>query len=442
MSDTTFNKPDSAGGHGLAVSSPASPLARSPKPEAPAAESPHPSWSLTRTVVVFGVVVATGALVVTGWFWATYRWQHTVIRNANVKGRVYKVGARIDSQVRSVEVQPGQRVVRDQLLIRLVDDHFQAATRQAEAALQAAIKRAEVEKLAIEQERRRLTLEVQRCENVCHALTSEVKAAKSDLAKWQFELARVSALRAASVASLSELDNVTTQRDSAAARAEVAEGNLATAETNGRLAQVQVEGLKVREAGLDVLAAEVELARQGLAVCGADVAATLIRAPADGWVVDRIVEPGGSAKVGEPMMSLWLGAPWIEAWVDEKKLAQIRISSPVDVTLTAFPGRKLRGQVESIGVLADKELQSSPVPSALHSFFADNAMIPVRIAVADEIVRLQPGLSATVGIRDADPVVSAKSQDTPDGFLGTSGLLNDESKTLSRRELKTKTKPN
>src|SRR6185369_2547088 len=107
-------------------------------------------------------------------------------------------------------------------------------------------------------------------------------------------------------------------------------------------------------------------------------------------VVDRIVEPGGSAKVGEPMMSLWLGAPWIEAWVDEKKLAQIRISSPVDVTLTAFPGRKLRGQVESIGVLADKELQSSPVPSALHSFFADNAMIPVRIVVLDDKVRLQP----------------------------------------------------
>jgi membrane fusion protein, multidrug efflux system len=164
----------------------------------------------------------------------------------------------------------------------------------------------------------------------------------------------------------------------------------------------------------------------------------VIRAPGDGWVAERIVEPGGSATVGEPMMSLWLGAPWIEAWVDEEKLARIKIGSPVDVTLIAFPGRKLRGQVDSIGVLADKELLGNSVPSTLHTFFANNAMIPVRIAVAENQVRLQPGLSAIVGIRDADSAASQKSAGSPDSFLATSVILADPLATPAQNKLNLK----
>src|SRR5260221_4545491 len=98
------------------------------------------------------------------------------------------------------------------------------------------------------------------------------------------------------------------------------------------------------------------------------------------------------------MMSLWLGTPWVEAWVDEKNLAGIKIGNAADVTLTAFPKYKLRGRVEAVGVLADKELQGTPVPATLHAFFPLNSMVPIRISVPSEQIRLQPGLSALVGI--------------------------------------------
>jgi len=167
------------------------------------------------------------------------------------------------------------------------------------------------------------------------------------------------------------------------------------------------------------LAAEVELARQQVALCEANEAATVIRAPADGWVIDRIVEPGGSAKVGEPMMSLWLGPPWVEAWVNERKLDHIQIGSPADVTLSAFPGRKLHGQVEAIGVLTDTALQAETaslakaVPDTLHSFFVPDSMVPVRIVVPDSPVRLQPGLTALVGIRDGVTAAEASAPGNP-----------------------------
>ncbi len=340
------------------------------EPLPPAAEPVKRPWTPVRVVVLGAAAIATAMIIITGLFWGYYRLGHTVIHNASVKGRVYKIGARIDGQIKSVEVLPGEHVVQGQVLIRLVDDHIQAAVSEARAQLKTATTQRDVEKLAIEQQRRQLTLEVERCETVSNAAASDLDAATSTADRWQNEYDRDVSLVKVGVTSESEMDTATAQRDNARALVKVAQGHLATAASDCQLAVVQLQGLHVREAGLDVLSAQVDLARQQLALAEADLAATVIRAPASGWVVDRIVEPAGSAKVGEPMMSLWLGQPWVEAWVDEKKLARIRIGSPVDVSLTAFPGRKLRGNVEAIGVLTDTELQNSPVPTTLHSLFS------------------------------------------------------------------------
>jgi multidrug resistance efflux pump len=363
------------------------------------------------------------ALLTVGFSWCSYRLQHTVIDHARVKGRVHRIGARLDGQIKAVEVEPGQRVVKDQVLIRLEDARYVAAALEAQAQVRAALKRLEVEKLSIEQARRQLALDVEHSESVCRASAGEMEAATTTRDKWEREYDRIASLIKSHVGSASDLDNATAERDKARALVRAAQERYAAAEAQCRLARVQMEGLRVREAGLEVLAADVELARQRLAMCQADVVATVMRAPADGWVIDRIVELGGSAKVGEPMMSLWLGTPWLEAWVDEKKLSRIKIGSPVDVTLTAFPDRKLRGNVEAIGVLADKELQAEAVPSTLHSFFVPNAMIPIRIAVPDDQLRLQPGLSALVGIRHDMPPFAQKLASAGHSVLTALGAL-------------------
>ena len=186
---------------------------------------------------------------------------------------------------------------------------------------------------------------------------------------------------------------------------------------------------------MEVLKAGVERDRQKLLAARAHLDATVIRAPDDGWVIDRIVEAGGSAKVGEPLIALWLGAPWIEAWVDEKHLARIKVGSRADVVVTAFRDHKLRGRVEAIGVLADKELQGSPVPGTLHSLFAANAMIPVRIGVSTDL-RLQPGLSALVGIEE--PGVTNLSQKVA---RGGGGLLRQVTALFSTRPADSQTEP-
>lgn len=358
---------------------------------------------ILRLVVLIGVVFATVGILLVAETWLVYRAEHTVVSNAMVRGRVHKIGARIDGQVKSVEVQPGQRVAKGAILLRLEDGYLRASLQEAQSALVSQQKRYEAEKLGIEHDRIRLPLEVDRCESACRAAAGDLDAAGSNLEKLEREFVRIQALVKSGIASASDLDRSQGERDSARAMVKVAQGKLEEAESNCRVARVQVDGLRVREAGLEVFAAEVQRARQHLSRARADLAAAVIRAPEDGWVAERIIEPGGSAKVGEPMLSLWVGEPWIEAWADEKKLAHIAIDNPVDITLTAYPGHQFQGRVEAIGVLADRQLQSESVPSTLHSLFPPNAMVPIRIAVATDQFRVQPGLTALVGIQDAEP---------------------------------------
>src|SRR5262249_43559725 len=130
--------------------------------------------SILRRFIVFVVVglVTVGASL-TGTSWLLYRMGHTVISNASVKGRLERIGARMDGQVKSIEVQPSQRVSKGDVLIRLQDEHFQAELREAQSELNSARKRYEAEKLAVEYEGSRRPLEVERYENIRQATAGQ-----------------------------------------------------------------------------------------------------------------------------------------------------------------------------------------------------------------------------------------------------------------------------
>lgn len=330
--------------------------------------------------------------------WCYYRCHHVVLGKASVKGTVTKVGARIDGRVSAVEVELGQRVSKGQVLLKLEDRHLQAALDRAHAELESATRDLESEKLGIEHSRRRLNLETERVKGVRKKAGAEVEAQTSNLVSLQKQYERVTSLYKSGAAATSEMDRITGDRDRAQALVDAATGALEAAESNYEKAMNELDGLTVRETRLGVLESQVAAARARVATAEADLEATIIRAPDDGRVLERIVEVGGSARVGEPMISLWIGRGWIEAWADEKDLQRIQIGSRADVVLDACPNYKLSGRVEAIGLMSDKQLQPNPVPSDLHAILRQDAMVPVRIALAEDNSRVQLGLSAEVGI--------------------------------------------
>ena len=357
----------------------------------------------TRITVIVMVILFTVAALAVGIPWCFYRCQHVVLGEATIKGVVTKVGARIEGRIKGIEVEAGQPVSKGQVLLRLEDSHLVAALERARAELESATKELESEKMGIEQTGRRLSLELQRVNGVRKKATGELEATKGTLVSLQKQFDRVTTLLKSGAAATSEMDRITGDRDKAQGLLDAANGVLESAEFNYQKAMNELDGLSVRQARLSVLESHIAIARAGVAAAEADMDASVIRASEDGRVLERMVEVGGSARVGEPMISVWIGRPWVEAWVDERDLRKFRIGSPADISLDASAKGKLSGKVEAIGLVTDKELQPAPVPATLHAFIRQNAMVPVRIALDGDYPGVQLGLSAVVGIQKDSP---------------------------------------
>jgi membrane fusion protein (multidrug efflux system) len=253
--------------------------------------------------------------------------------------------------------------------------------------------------MGVEQTRRRIAIDIERTKASVQKAKGELSADQSRLRRLEKDYERIAALKEQGAESQSSLDRITGDRDYALGLYNAGLGVVEVAESNHEKALNEMEGIRVREQRLGVLEGQVTMAKARVTAAEVELDSSVVRAEASGRVVERIVEVGGSAKVGEPMMSMWTGQPWVEAWANERDLRKFRVGSIVEVAMAASPQRKLSGRVEAIGLVADRALQPNQVPSTLHSYVRPNAWVPVRVALDEQHPAVQLGLSVIVGIR-------------------------------------------
>jgi multidrug resistance efflux pump len=303
-----------------------------------------------------------------------------------------------------VEVDAGDPVQTGQVLARLDDRHLQARVQRARSELDETVRAVEVERLAIAHERRRLEAEFTEASARAASSAARLEAAQSRAQNASREYERIAELFQSGTTSREEVSDAEFKARTTEALATAAEAGLEAARAAELAARLEQEGLSVREAGLAVLDAKVESARGALAVAQANLEAAVIRAPTDGWVVRRIVQPGASVEIGQPIISLWLGGElWIEAWVDEADLPQVQLGSAVSVNVHAFPDEPLSGRVETVVVLTDRELPREQTVDVQYARVRDSAMVCLRINLDQPPDDLMPGLSAVVGINKKAP---------------------------------------
>lgn len=332
--------------------------------------------------------------------WTQYHSGYVMSRNAMVRGQLAEIGTRLQGVVTSIEVDEGQRVTAGQVLAHLEDRHIRAEAQQARAELTGLERELEVERSAIVHEEQRLQNQLNEASARFTVAAAEAEAAESraDDAR-AFHEAR-DALLPTGVVSKETVRDAKAKSRTADALARAARAQRAAAQAARERAKLDADGLALRRQRIGVLEAGLLRARARVAAAEADVESTLIRAPTDGAVVRRIVEPGGSVDIGAPLMSLWLGEDiWIEAWLDEDDIAEVKIGSAARVTLQSFPDREFAGVVEKIGLTTDFEMPASEVPQPRFARMRGAPVVGVGVRLEKPPAELLPGLSAVVGIR-------------------------------------------
>ncbi len=166
----------------------------------------------------------------------------------------------------------------------------------------------------------------------------------------------------------------TSGTSASAAQVPIAQAKTAEAAAPSRVAN-KVHTADAVASQADALAAQVRIARLALRD-------TRIVAPVDGWVAARNAEEGQSLTPGQAVVTI---SPahriFVTANYKETQIHRIRPGMPVDISVDACGGAKVRGRVIGFAPVAQNALSTLPVLSAPTNFVKVTQRVPIRIAL-------------------------------------------------------------
>jgi len=253
-------------------------------------------WFKFRPVKVIGHKVSQGTIINTV--------MGTGILDAKTKTMI---SSKISGRIKKINVDQGDKVKADQLLVVLNEEEREMQVKLAEANLATA-------------------------KSTINKLKYDLNYAKAVLENAEKMHQRQLKLIAKNVVSQLEFDK-------------------------------SLENLKIAKANFNrsksaILEAEKKNieAQRNIDLRNAQLKYTQIRAPFDGTIVFRVRDPGDIVVPGSPILSLIsTKILWIESWVGETELGKIRIGQPAKVIFRSFPAINLPGKVLRLAKEVDKE---------------------------------------------------------------------------------------
>ncbi len=256
-----------------------------------------------------------------------------------------EVAAEIAGRVVSTPVERGTHVAAGAELIRLSDTETDAQAKEAEANA------AQIE----------ARLGIAGAPFDVNAVP-EVQSAKASYELAQSEFARIQSLLAERVVSQSEFDQRRTQMEAARQQYEAAK--------NGAAQQYQ---------SLLAARARVTLARKAHTD-------TVVRAPFDGIVAQRVVSVGNYVSKGTKVAVVVRVDPMrVQLTIPEQFVSTIGVGQTVAFAVDAYPGRSFEGRVRYISPALE----------------ANQRALTVEAVVANPSAELKPGLFATARIQQS-----------------------------------------
>ena len=229
-----------------------------------------------------------------------------------------QVGSQVSGQVQEIYVDFNSEVKKNQVIARIDPQSFALRVSQAMADLEAA----------------RATVLTQRA-NVA-ALQAEVSRAKVNLADAEREFQRNKMLQEKNFVSVAVLDKAEFAWRTAQEQVKTAQAQLAVGESQVRNVEAVV---KQRDSQLSQ--AKVDLER------------TTIRAPVDGTVIKKTVEPGQTVAASLQAPELFVIAQdlrrmQVDTSIDESEIGRVREGQSATYTVDSFPGRTFQGTVGQV----------------------------------------------------------------------------------------------
>jgi len=284
------------------------------------------------------------------------------------------VGAKVMGRVAWIGVEKGDTVQEGQVLVRLEESEFRAQVNQAQANFAAA--QARLDKL------RTGSRPEEKLKDKAAVLQAE-----ANLKNAEAEYQRTESLFRSGVSSKAEYDRALAQRDSAAAMVQAARQSSAMTDIGPRKEEIRAAE------------AEVQQMKAALDYANTQLAATEIKAPVSGTVLERIVERGemvspsafGGSGARTSVVDLAdLTDLQVELDISQSEFARLKMSQRAEIIPEAYPNLRFTGFIEEIAPEANRA----------------KSTVQVKVKVENPNEQLRPEMNARVNFLSDKPATN------------------------------------
>lgn len=303
-----------------------------------------------KPLIILGIVVIVMVIVALVWWFLTRNEETT--DDAFTDGDVVTIAPKTAGYVTELRVRDNQRVKKGDVLV-VIDPRDTTAQRdQAQAQLALS----------------KVQYPAQRDE-----AKAQVLKAQADMANAQAEYRRQRGVD----------PRATTQQSIDAANAQLrsAQAGLASAQAQLEVAeQVQLQ-IRQQETNVEARERQVDQARAQLETANLNLSYTEVRAPFDGFVTKRNVQPGTLVQAGTALFSLVSPNVWVVANFKESQLERMKPGDKVTVSVDAWPDMALEGHIDSIQQGSGSRFSAFPSENATGNFVKIVQRVPVKIVI-------------------------------------------------------------
>jgi HlyD family secretion protein len=287
------------------------------------------------------------------------------------------VGAKVMGRVAWIGVEKGNTVREGQVLVRLEDSEFRAQVNQARANLAAAEARLDQLRTGSRPQEKLKD-------------KAAVLQAEANLKNAEAEYDRTATLYRSGVASKAEFDRALAQRDSARALVEAARQSSMMTDIGPRKEEIRAAE------------AEVQQMKAALDYAQTQLAATEIKAPVAGTVLERIVERGemvspsafGGSGARTSVVDLAdLSDLQIELDISQSDFARLKMGQRAEIIPEAFANLRFGGFIEEIAPEANRA----------------KATVQIKVKVENPNEQLRPEMNARVNFLSDKPAAQTGS---------------------------------
>jgi len=335
------------------------------------------------------------------------------------------VSSQLSGRIAEVFVNFNDTIKAGQPIAQIDQEIFAARVNEAKAALRVARATAQVEKAALE----RATVAVTNAQTAKKLAEAQSAANKARQDEVERDLLRKLELARTGSGTERDLSQVRALRDAGAADLRASLEQIQMKEEAIAIAKAEKY---MAEANLENAQAVVEQRQAALDQAGLDLDRTVLRAPIDGIIIKRDVNPGQTVAVSLEAKTLFkiandLREMEVHGKIDEADVGQLKPGQATQFTVDAYPDRTFSGQVLQIrkapevvqNVVTYTTIVSAPNPDFL---LLPGMTAQLRIVVSDtgeilkvpsQALRFRPnGASAASGHQSANQAASSKASAT------------------------------